>query len=164
MFFDTPLLDCLSRITGRVDRRLRAIWVGVLKICPGLQTWVKTMSNHPILQYNSKLKDRARSLRKNMTEAEVKLWVHPRKKQVSNLQFYRQRPIGNYIVDFYCPDAKLIIEVDGGQHFQDEGLEYDEKRDAYLQSLDLTVLRFSNLNVMRNIDGVMDTIAEIVKR
>jgi very-short-patch-repair endonuclease len=122
------------------------------------------MSNHPVLQYNSKLKERARSLRKNMTEAEVKLWVHLRKKQVSNLQFYRQRPIGNYIVDFYCPDAKLIIEVDGGQHFQDEGREYDENRDAYLQSLDLTVLRFSNLDVMRNIGGVMDTIAEIVKQ
>jgi very-short-patch-repair endonuclease len=122
------------------------------------------MSRRQILKYNPKLKERARELRKNMTEAEVKLWVHIRKKQVFDLQFYRQRPIGNYIIDFYCPDAKLVIEVDGGQHFEDEGREYDEKRDAFLHSLKLKVLRFSNLDILHNIGGVMDRIEEFVRK
>ena len=84
-------------------------------------------SNRIIQPYNPKLKKRARRLRKNMTDAEVKLWNHLRRKQIKGLQFFRQRPIGNYIVDFYAPEAKLVIEVDGGQHYNKEGLGYDEQ-------------------------------------
>jgi very-short-patch-repair endonuclease len=123
-----------------------------------------SMSARQILQYNPKLKERSRSLRKSMTEAEVKLWIHLRKKQISNLQFYRQRPIGNYIADFYCPDAKLIIELDGGQHYQDEGREYDTQRDAYPRGLGLTELRFSNLDILRNMNGVIEVITDTVNR
>jgi len=101
------------------------------------------MTKRQIIPYNPKLKERARELRKNMTDAEITLWLHLRKKQVNGIQFFRQRPIGNYIVDFYAPDSKLVIEVDGGQHFEDEGLAYDEVRDSHLRGLGLNVLRFS---------------------
>jgi len=119
-------------------------------------------SNRIILPYNSKLKKRARRLRKNMTEAEVRLWNYLRMKQIKGLQFFRQRPIGNYIVDFYAPEAKLVIEVDGGQHYNKEGLGYDEVRDAFIESQGLKVIRFSNLDVLRNTEGVVKRIIEVV--
>jgi very-short-patch-repair endonuclease len=103
-------------------------------------------SSRIIQPYNPKLKKRARRLCKNMTEAEVKLWNHLRRKQIRGLRFFRQRPIGNYIVDFYAPEAKLVIEVDGGQRYEEEGLEYDEKRDAFLEGHGLKVIRFYNLD------------------
>jgi len=119
-------------------------------------------SNRIILPYNSKLKKRARRLRKNMTEAEVRLWNYLRMKQIKGFQFFRQRPIGNYIVDFYAPEAKLVIEVDGGQHYNKEGLGYDEVRDAFIESQGLKVIRFSNLDVLRNTEGVVKRIIEVV--
>ena len=76
------------------------------------------------------------------------------------LPFYRQKPLGNFIVDFYCPAARLIIEIDGGQHYSKQGQEQDSRRDAYLSDMSLSVLRFSNLDVLGNIDGV---IAEIIR-
>ncbi len=96
------------------------------------------MKKRTIHHYNPTLKERAR-LRKNMTEAERKLWSHIRKKQIKGIQFLRQRPIGNYVVDFYAAEVELIIEVDGGQHYQDEGKEYDQSRDEYLQGLGLNI-------------------------
>ena len=113
------------------------------------------MTRRQILPYNSKLKEPARKLRKNMTDAERKLWSKIRKKQLKGYQFLRQRPIGPYIVDFYCPKAKLVIEVDGGQHFTSEGREADLSRDAYLSGLGLRVKRYNNHEVLTNIDGVM---------
>jgi very-short-patch-repair endonuclease len=120
------------------------------------------MSRQPILKYNPKLKDRARELRSQMTEAEVKLWQQLRMRQVEGIKFFRQRPIGNYIVDFYAPEAKLVIEIDGGQHYNKEGLEYDEERDAFLEGHGLKVIRFSNLDVLRNTEGVVEKIIEVV--
>ena len=75
-----------------------------------------------MLLYNPKLKKYSQELRKNMTDAERQLWSKLRGKQLKGLQIYRQRIIGNYIVDFYCPKANLIIEIDGGQHYTDEGI------------------------------------------
>ena len=121
------------------------------------------MTKRQIVPYNPKLKERARKLRKNMTDAEVTLWLHLRKKQINGLQFFRQRPIGNYIVDFYAPDKKLIIEVDGGQHYEDEGLLNDKIRDEFFLSQGLNVIRFSNLDVLQNIEGVVEKIMEVVK-
>jgi len=121
------------------------------------------MVRQPIFKYNPKLKNRARKLRITMTDAEIKLWQHLRMKQVAGVKFLRQRPIGNYIVDFYAPEAKLIIEVDGGQHYEDNGLEYDEIRDAYLKGLNLKVLRVSNLDVLNNIEGVVEKIIELIE-
>ena len=89
-----------------------------------------------------------------MTDAEKRLWSKIRMRQMGGYQFYRQRAIGNYIVDFYCPKAKLVLEVDGGQHYSDEQIEIDKKRSSYLNKLGLKVMRFTNLDVLNNIDVV----------
>jgi very-short-patch-repair endonuclease len=88
-----------------------------------------------MIPFNKKLKTLARQLRKNMTEAESFLRQRIRKKQLKGRQFYRQKNIGNYIVDFYCPSAKAIVELDGGQHYTQEGIRRDKVRDKYLDSL-----------------------------
>ena len=111
-----------------------------------------------MLQYNKKLKGYSRELRKKMTDTEQLLWSKIRKKQLKELQFYRQKIIGNYIVDFYCPKSKLIIELDGGQHYNDDGLKKDKIRDHYLTAQGLVVLRFTDIDVIKNIDGVLDVI------
>jgi very-short-patch-repair endonuclease len=81
-------------------------------------------------------------------------------KQLNNSQFYRQKIIGNYIVDFFCPKYHLIIEVDGGQHYSDEMLNADRDRDETLRSMGLTVLRFTNVDIFKNIEGVVTRILE----
>lgn len=77
---------------------------------------------------------------------------------MGGFQFYRQKTIGRYIVDFYCAKLQLVIEVDGGQHFEEKQLLYDKERTVFLAGLGLKVLRFSNLDVLKNMDGVMRTI------
>jgi len=86
-----------------------------------------------------------------------------RRKQLNGLIFYRQRNIGNYIVDFYCPAAKLIVELDGGQHYSVEGRAKDKTRDEYLVNLGLNVLRFCDLDVLKNMDGVLSALYEHTK-
>ncbi|MDM8522750.1 endonuclease domain-containing protein [Desulfococcaceae bacterium HSG8] len=113
-----------------------------------------------MLPYNKNLKPAARSLRKNMTDVERRLWSEIRRKQLKGYQFYKQKNIGNYIVDFYCPAAKLIIETDGSQHYSENGREKDKVRDRYLGKLGFTVLRFSNKDVTDNIEGVLQRIWE----
>jgi very-short-patch-repair endonuclease len=113
-----------------------------------------------MLPYNEKLKQPSRQLRVNMTDAERYLWTKIRMKQLKGYQFYRQKPIGDYIVDFFCPRAKLVIEVDGSRHYSDETTEYDRIRGEYLTSLGLRVLRFTNNEVMKNIKGVIESIIE----
>jgi very-short-patch-repair endonuclease len=88
-----------------------------------------------ILYYKPKLKLYSRQLRSSLTDAEILLWSHIRRKQLCNIQFYRQKPIGNYIVDFYAPTARLIIEVDGGQHFDDAYKRRDNSVMLILQRL-----------------------------
>jgi very-short-patch-repair endonuclease len=111
-----------------------------------------------MLQYNKELKDRSRALRNNMTDAERLLWSRIRGKQLKGCQFYRQKIIGNYIADFYCPRAKLVIEVDGGQHYSPEGQVKDNKRDEYMRSVGLNILRFSDRDVFKNTTAVIETI------
>lgn len=111
-----------------------------------------------MLNYNRQLKQPARTLRSNQTDSEQLLWSKVRRKQINNIQFYRQKPIGNYIVDFYAPKAKLIIEIDGSQHLEPEHCQRDQQRDAYLNSLGLNVLRFSNLQVLKDTDAVIQVI------
>jgi very-short-patch-repair endonuclease len=115
-----------------------------------------------MLPFNKKLKPLARNLRKNLTDAERNLWAKIRGKQLKDKQFYRQKNIGNYIVDFYCPAGKLIIEIDGGQHYSDEGKKKDEIRDRYLKHLGFVVLRFSDREVLKNIEGVLEKIYEFL--
>ncbi len=111
-----------------------------------------------MLPFNKNLKKFTRELRNNMTDAEMCVWARIRRKQLKDLQFYRQKNIGNYIVDFYCPAAKLIIEIDGGQHYSEDGLRRDKIRDDYLSSLGFEVLRFSDRDVFENINGVLEKI------
>jgi very-short-patch-repair endonuclease len=93
-----------------------------------------------------------------MTDAERLIWSKLRMKQFKGLLFSRQKPLGEYIADFYCHKARLVIEIDGGQHFTNSAIKYDNARSKYLEELGLTVLRFTNLDVLENIEGVMDTI------
>jgi len=113
-----------------------------------------------MLPYNKNLKQRSRQLRKSMTDAERHLWAKIRMKQLKGYQFYRQKPIGDYIVDFFCPRAKLVVEVDGSQHSSDEMAEYDRIRDEHMRNLGLRVLRFTNTEVLTNIEGIIESIIE----
>ena len=108
-----------------------------------------------MLYYNIKLKNRARELRNNQTDAEKLLWQKLRGQQLRGFRFYRQRIIGNYIVDFYCPNAKIVIELDGSHHYKDNQKEYDQERDHYLNTEGFKVLRYSNLEISKNLDGII---------
>jgi very-short-patch-repair endonuclease len=113
-------------------------------------------------RYNAKLKQPARRLRRQQTEAEQLLWAHIRRKQIGGVPFYRQKPIGPYIVDFYAPAVRLVIEVDGSQHFDPEHAAQDAARDAYLAGLGLTVLRFDNRQVLTETQAVAETIGRAI--
>ncbi|MBI3599614.1 MAG: DUF559 domain-containing protein [Nitrospinae bacterium] len=110
-----------------------------------------------MLSYNKDLKQFSQKLRRGMTDAERLLWSRIRGKQLKGYQFYRQKVIGNYIVDFYCAKANLAIEADGGQHYSVEGSIKDKKRDDFMASIGLKVLRFSDRDIFNNL-GVMETI------
>jgi very-short-patch-repair endonuclease len=86
------------------------------------------------------------------------LWSKIRGKQLKGFQFYRQKIIGNYIADFYCSKLKLVIEVDGGQHYSTNGLEKDRLRDDYMTTSGITVLRFSDREVLENTESVLEEI------
>ena len=111
-----------------------------------------------MLRYNSNLKDKARELRKNLTDSESALWSRLRNKQLLGVQFYRQKPIGESIVDFYAPGAKLVVEVDGSQHVRSDHVKKDTCRHEYLASLGLKVLRFNSREVMKESDAVLEVI------
>ena len=113
-----------------------------------------------MLPYNKNLKQNSRELRKNMTDTERYLWSRVRMKRLNGCQFYRQRIISDYIVDFFCPRAKLVIEVDGGQHYSDEIDDADRRRDAYMRNHGLRVLRFTDTDVLKNVEGVVESIIE----
>ena len=110
------------------------------------------------LQYNRNLKGFSRQLRVNFTDAEKLLWSKIRKKQIKDYQFLRQKPIGNYIVDFYCDKAKLVIEIDGGQHYEDKNIRNDKIREVFLEKQGLRIMRFTNLDVLKNIENVVEKI------
>lgn len=105
------------------------------------------------LPYNSKLKQRARELRKAGNLSEVILWNKIKRKQLLNLDFDRQKIISNYIVDFYCPSLKVIIEIDGSSH--DDKQEYDAIRQSYLENFGLRVIKILDVDVKNNLDGVV---------
>ena len=108
------------------------------------------------LPYNPALVARAKELRKNMTPAEKKLWHHYLKK--FKFRVLRQRPIDHFIVDFYCPKLKLVIEIDGDSHFTDEGQAYDRERTQRLEGYGLRVIRFTNQQVLREFERACEQI------
>ena len=115
---------------------------------------MKQEINHP-----SKIKHRRR-LRNNLTPAESTLWLALKNKQLAGRRFKRQVSIGHYIVDFYCPGEKLVIELDGENHFTETGYKHDLRRDKYLSDLGLKVIRFENEVVFHCYEGVLEEIKE----
>ena len=105
---------------------------------------------------NSKLTGNAKTLRKNMTKEERHIWYDFLKTLPVNVN--RQKVIGHYIVDFYIATAKLVIELDGSQHYEDNGIENDAKRDAFLNNLGIKVLRYSNLDINQRFENVCEDI------
>ena len=112
-------------------------------------------------KHNKSLLPFARELRKNMTKEERRLWytflnTYP-------VRFIRQKIIGSYIADFYCSAAKLVIEIDGSQHYSEENIQYDKKRSAYFVEYGIIVIRIQNIQINTNFCGVCDYIDSIVK-
>ena len=116
------------------------------------------MEDFNFLPRNKKLKPHSTELRNNATKQENHLWYDFLKKH--RLQFYRQRVIDNYIVDFYCPKAKLVIELDGAQHYENDAIGYDAVRTEYLNALGLFVLRFSN----QDVNDCFDNVCHMIER
>jgi very-short-patch-repair endonuclease len=116
-----------------------------------------------MLRYNPNLKALARDLRNNLTDSEQRLWSQLHRKQILGIQFYRQKPLGNYIADFYAPKVKLVIEIDGSQHLETTQAEHDQRRTAYLERQGLRVLRFTTLEVLQELEAVTETIYRTVQ-
>ena len=104
--------------------------------------------------------DLKRQLRSHMTGPETRLWSRLRARQLQGLKFRRQHGIGPYIVDFYCPEQSLVIEVDGDSHADADQILKDQLRDRYFQSLGLHVIRYINDDILKNLDGVLENLAE----
>ena len=113
----------------------------------------------PFWHVSKKLRSRARSLRRDSTEAEKIIWTALRAHRLNNASFRRQTPIGPYVADFVCHSANLVIELDGGQHFEKHQITRDARRDAFLSAKGYRILRFNNYDVMTNREGVLETIA-----
>ncbi|OGF69162.1 hypothetical protein A2930_03040 [Candidatus Giovannonibacteria bacterium RIFCSPLOWO2_01_FULL_45_34] len=114
--------------------------------------------------YNNKiLRDRRKELRHNQTKTERVLWRYLSKRQSGSKRFFRQYSVGGYIIDFYCPKARLAIELDGGGHTTNEQKLYDAERTEYLNGNNIKVLRFWNADVINDIDGVIAKIIESTK-
>ncbi len=116
-----------------------------------------------VVRYNPRLKERARYLRQHMTWAEVLLWQQLKARQMEGYDFDRQRPIDEYIVDFFSKDLMLAIEVDGVTHDSDSGQQHDQRRQQRLEALGVRFLRFQDEEVRQNLEGVLTVIREWVR-
>jgi very-short-patch-repair endonuclease len=103
----------------------------------------------------SELKPFRKELRKRLTPAEATLWKFLQRSQLEGRKFRRQHSVGNYILDFYCPEERLCVELDGAGHFTDAGAEYDNVRTAYLNSMNIKVVRFENKWVFKSLEAVL---------
>ncbi|MHA7830702.1 MAG: endonuclease domain-containing protein [Flagellimonas sp.] len=115
-----------------------------------------------IIKYNPKLKELARELRRNATKSEVRLWQKLKRDQMHGYDFHRQKPIDEYIVDFFCNRLRLAIEVDGYSHEILEVWERDVKKNNRLNELGIQVLRFSDAQVLKDMDNVLRVIEEYI--
>ena len=112
----------------------------------------------PIIHYNPKLKALAAQLRSRGTKSEILLWNQLKGGQLNGLRFIRQKPIGDFIVDFYCKEVGLVIELDGLSHQCNEVMDLDERKKSYLESIGLKVIRFEDEDVIRDLPNVMRVI------
>ena len=108
--------------------------------------------------------ERCRNLRRNQTDAEKKLWTILRNRQLSGVKFRRQFSIGRYILDFYSPEYRLGIEADGGQHYEDKGRQRDELRTRELNKLGVEIVRFSDREILTNVEGVYEIIMKTIEK
>ncbi|MEM9219762.1 MAG: DUF559 domain-containing protein [Cyanobacteria bacterium P01_F01_bin.150] len=120
--------------------------------------------HYPIIPYNPKLKERARQLRKDMMAGERKLWQYLKGKQMMGYDFDRQRPIDQFIVDFYCKALMLAIEIDGSSHDGDDAQAYDYERQARIEAFGVRFLRFREADVHRRLDFVLAEIRGWIER
>ena len=109
-------------------------------------------------------KEKRRRLRNSMTEPEIILWSRLKNRQIAGHKFRRQYSVGPYILDFYCPEKKLAIEVDGGGHFTEEGMAYDRVRESVIEQFGIRFLRFTNVDIRKNLYDVLTTIDETLRK
>ncbi len=114
------------------------------------------------LPYNKNLKEFSRDLRSHSTLSEILLWQKLRASQFRGYAFKRQKPLGNYIVDFYCQKLGLVIEVDGNSHYFEESVVEDQERQKVVERMGLNFLRFSDLEVKRSMPSVLDEIGYFI--
>ncbi len=112
----------------------------------------------PFLYNDSGFKQLRKLLRRNSTVSEKVLWAYVRQLRFQGFIFQRQYSVDRYVLDFYCPKVRLAIEVDGSQHYTSSGKKYDNERTTFLESLNIQVIRFTNAEVLENIDGVVETV------
>ena len=117
-----------------------------------------------MIHNRSVLKSRRQELRNNSTPAEKLLWSRLQRSNLGGYKFRRQHSVGSYILDFYCPAVRLAIELDGDSHFSDAAMEYDRERTAYLNALQIKVLRFLNTEVYADPEVVCERILEEIER
>ncbi len=122
---------------------------------------VRSLKNYTNLPYNPRLRERAKELRKAGNIAEIIFWKNVKAGKIYNQDFDRQKIIGNYIVDFYCANLNLVVEIDGSSH--DSKSEYDEERDAYLTGLGLQVIHFSDKDVLQTTNKIIEYLKQTVK-
>jgi len=120
-------------------------------------------SSSPLIRERKKVRV-ARRLRRNMTDAEKIVWGKLRNKQLENQKFRRQHPLGPYVLDLYCPAKRLVIEVDGGQHYTHKGKLRDKKREEYLTKRGLIILRYSDKDILTNLNIVLQDILNKINR
>ena len=113
------------------------------------------------LHNQTHLKENRKDLRSNFTAAEATLWTCLQGRQLEGRKFRRQHSIGNYIVDYYCPQERLVVELDGEYNFTSNGFAEDKLRDAYLEELNIRVIRFENSEVFDNIEYVLERISDL---
>lgn len=111
---------------------------------------------------NASSKPVRQNLKREMTEPEKRLWYFLRNRRLHGIKFRRQYSIGRYVVDFYCPSARLAIEIDGDSHYVDDAPQYDKSRQEFIEDNGIKVIRFTNQEVIENIEGVVQKITEVV--
>ena len=111
---------------------------------------------------NPKIKRRRQNLRNNAPKAEQLIWYYLKGKHLHGFKFRRQYSVGPFVIDFYCPELRLAIEIDGDSHFQKGAEECDKRRQKYIEKHNIQFLHFNNVDVYKNIDGVLETICEMI--
>lgn len=115
------------------------------------------------IKYNHHLTELARQLRNNPTKSEKILWKYLKGDKLGGYDFHRQKPIGNFIYDFYCHDLQVVIELDGYTHTFDEVIENDKAKDVFANELGLTILRFPDKRIYRDINNVLSELAQFIE-